>query len=213
MNPRTTVYTMRQHTARRLGHFQAQPIRLVPTMTPQEVAREGRKQLPTLHLAVLAECKSLLQQGTPVEHLLNHTTHDGNNWWVLVSIAPQGVGITALLRYRTPDQRLQAMRFDGIERTAHHYSADVLEPILKRMDGDRDPHQRLGRFLRESCNAPFTVVGADEAGQRTVTSTLLNQRVAGTWHVPYDLVCYHESRVADSEEPTLPGSSTVGRGG
>ena len=177
------------------------PVRLVPTMTPTEVACEGRKQLPALHLAVLAECKAMLQCGAPVEHLLNHTTTDNCHWWVLVRITPQAVSITALLRYRTPDQRIHAIRFCGLEKTAHHYPATVLEPNLKRMSGPRDPHHQLAQFLLAHHNAPFGVVGADECEQRTVVTLLQGQPFMGTWHKAHDLVCYHESRVHEGGAP------------
>ncbi|MFZ1687181.1 MAG: hypothetical protein WAU70_07155 [Flavobacteriales bacterium] len=186
----TRLNAIRQKTVAVCKRLRCAPVHLVPTMTPQEVAREGRKLLPALHLAVLAECRSLVQQGAPVEHLLHHTTTDNSNWWVLVNITPQAVSMTALLRYRTPDQRIQAMRFDGIERTAHHYSADILEPILKRMDGPRDPHQRLGQFLLANYKALPGVVGPDEAGRTPVVSILQGQPVMGTWHKAHDLVCY-----------------------
>lgn len=209
---------IQRHTARRANHFSLQPVRLVPTMTPFEVAHVGRRHLPALHLAVLAECHALVQQGAPVEHLLQHTTTDNTNWWVLVCVTPQAVHITALLRYRTPCMRMQAMRFDGIEKTAYHYPADVLEPLLNCSrsaagSDERDPNKRIGQFLLANYRASLHMIGLEEAGQCTVLTTLQNRSVNGLWHKAHDLVCHYASRVTDSEMPELPGMSTVGRGG
>ena len=213
MQSLTPMDRVRQHIHRKRNRFSTAPIRLVPTMTPFEVAHVGRKQLPALHLAVLAECRALLQQNTPVEHLMQYTTTDNTNWWVLVCIAPQAVRITALLRYRNTAMRMQAMRFDAIEGTAHHYPADVLEPLLKGMGTEPDPNKRIGQFLLNTYRASFQVIADEDAEQCNVITTLQGQPFMGTWHKAYDTVCYHESRSPNSDKAVLPGPRSVSCGG
>ena len=157
MSSLTSVYRIRQHTARRLKHFQQQQAKHVPTMSPAETAAMARKELPALRAAMLPELANLEHRlsARPSLHdaeLIAHTSPAGNAWQVVVRLRNGVVNMAALLTYRTADGQLHAMHFnlDNVnapEATAHYYPPDLLRVALRLSAFDTNLPEAAGRML------------------------------------------------------------------
>lgn len=157
MTALTTVYRIRQHTARRLKHFQQQQAKHVPTMSPAETATMARKELPALRAAMLPELANLERRLStrPSLHdaeLIAHTSPAVNAWQVVVRLRDGVANMAALLTYRTADGQLQAMHFNldnlnASEATAHYYPAELLRVALRMSAFDTNLPEAAGRML------------------------------------------------------------------
>ncbi|MEO8069055.1 MAG: hypothetical protein ABI599_15265 [Flavobacteriales bacterium] len=186
--PLTQLEMIRARFINRCSYFKSRPVRLVPTMSPGEVVRQFRQELPVLFAAMHAAANAFMT--TSGERLVSYNSTAGNAWWVVVQTTATGTQLSALVRYRTPAGRINAVCFSSATTTAHHYAADLLEPLLKPMRGDRDPHQRLGRFLLLNHQHHCDVVANPGSTFSTVITSLQDELVLGTLDPENDVVCY-----------------------
>lgn len=157
MTALTSVYRIREHTARRLKHFQQQQAKHVPTMSPAETAAMARKELPALNEAFRPELLKLGQRvaqnpAARDTELIAHTSPAGNTWHVVLRVRKRVASMAALLTYRTADGHMHAMHFnlDGLYTgvpTAHYYPADLMRVALRLSAFDTNLPEAAGRML------------------------------------------------------------------
>jgi len=203
MNALTSVYRIRQHTARRVKHFQQQQTKHVPTMSTAETAAMARKELPALRTALLPELQRLSHRlaanpGARDAELIAHTTPAGNIWWTVIRLRRGVASMAALLTYRTADGALHGMHFsiaslNDTVACAHHYPAELLRAGLRMSAFDTNLHEAAGRMMLHGYARP----DAERAFPLEHNGPLCDLRVSGLHSVRSEdgqLISYHCSR-------------------
>lgn len=187
---------LRLHTVRRLGHFAKRPVRLVPTMTPQEVARHAKKELEFIYTQALDPSPRMREariDGNTPEHELHEVeTAGGNRWWVLLSAIAGVVECQGLLAHRDVQGRLRILRFFGTVSAAHHYPVGLADRVLASVPGD-STHMRLGNFLLQHPNGASGMDrNPDEPEVVFFIAALGGLHCIGKWRMEEEVVNYFE---------------------
>ena len=149
--PNTTLTSLRRNTTRRRGHFAKQPVHIVPTMHPLQVARAANKEFQLLVALYQPEQDALEAEhqrtGEACERMLVHTS-GAHQWWVHLRA---GYRMRALLPLSTAHGH-DAYIF--VTSTVHYYPAAVLATATQPCP--QGPFARLGLFLH-SAKLPNTI--------------------------------------------------------